>query len=383
MSMIGVALGTMALVITLSVFNGLEDLIRGIYSSFDPEIRITRVEGKSFEFDSTQFKRITKNIPYISVFRCIEDNALLKYQDKQTIIKLKGISNDFSFSLNKNMKIIEGTTKLNDFGKDFCLVGAGVQQKLGFPIQNSYTILQLWYPKADGNMVQNPQNAFNTETVFPSGSFVLEKQYDDSYIFVSLTFASKLLNYGNRVTSLEVYLSDNSKSNSAKVKQELEKLLGIRFKITLRDELHQSMIRAIKIEKLFVYIIFCFILGVCCLNIFFTLSMLAIEKRADIKTLVAIGASPDLIHNIFLIDGYIAGIIGACVGLFFGFLICYFQQTFGIISMGVETSLVNAYPVKMRILDFVFTGFAILIISFMISYLPAKKAEKFAIHFKE
>lgn len=381
MSMAGVALGTMALIITLSVFNGLEDLIRSIYSSFDPEIKITLVEGKSFEMDSIQVKKIEKEVPNAIVVRCIEDNALLKFQDKQTIVKIKGFSDNFSFTFAKNLKIIEGTNKLKDFGKDFCVVGAGVQQKLGFPIQNSYTILQLWYPKAEGNMVQNPQNAFNSETIFPSGAFVLEKQYDDAYIFVPLSFASKLLEYENKITSLEVYLPENEDVDT--IKQKLSNLLGNKFKVSLRDELHQSMIRAIKVEKLFVYIIFCFILGVCCLNIFFTLSMLAIEKKSDIKTLVAMGASPNLVQKIFLFEGYISGIVGAAVGLFLGFLICFLQQTFGIVSMGVETSLVSAYPVKMRVLDFIFTGIAILIISFIISYLPAKKAEKFAGNFRE
>lgn len=376
MSMIGVALGTMALIITLSVFNGLEDLIRSIYSSFDPEIKITLVEGKSFEIDSLKLNQIEREIPNAVFVRCIEDNALLKFQDKQTIIKMKAFSDNFSFSFAQNMKIIEGTSKLTDFGKDFCVVGAGVQQKLGFAIQNSYTILQFWYPKADGNMVQNPQNAFNSETIFPSGAFVLEKQYDDSYVFVPLSFASKLLDYGNKITSLEVYIKKDFDTED--VKQKLTLLMGSKYKIMMRDELHQSMIRAIKIEKLFVYIIFCFILGVCCLNIFFTLSMLAIEKKADIKTMVAMGASPNLVQQIFLFEGYISGIVGASVGLFLGFVICYLQLTFEFISMGTETALINAYPVKMRVTDFVFTGIAILVITFIISYLPAQKAKNFA-----
>lgn len=381
MSMFGVALGTMSLIVTLSVFNGLEDLIRSIYSSFDPEIKVTLVEGKSFEMDSVQFKKIQTQIPNAVIVRCIEDNALLKFQDKQTIVKIKGFSDDFSFAFAPNMKIIEGAAKLKDFGKDFAVVGGGVQQKLGFAIQNAHTILQFWYPKSDGNLIQNPTNAFNNEAIFPSGSFLLEKQYDDSYVFVPLSFASKLLEYGNKLTSLEIYSKENA--NLEQIESKLSNILGPKFKVTPRDELHISMIRAIKIEKLFVYIVFCFILGVCCLNIFFTLSMLAIEKKSDIKTLVALGTSSKQINKIFLYEGYISGIVGASVGLLLGFSICFLQQKFEFVSMGAETALVNAYPVKMRISDFLFTGISMLVITFIISYLPAKKAESFAEKFRD
>lgn len=378
MSFLGVAIGTATLIISLSVFNGLENLIRDIYGSFSPDIKIEILKGKTFDKNIVSYTTLKNKLPKDIIVYTIEDNALVKYLDKQTIVKIKGFSDSYSFELAPLMKIEEGESLLNFSGKESAVVGIGVQQKLGFNIQNNFINIQCWYPKMDKNIVSNPLNAFQTENIAVLGSFALEKQYDETYIFVPLSFASKLMNYGNNITAIEIYLKD--KINISKTQDDLKLLFGNKFSIKNSDEQHEGMLRAIKIEKLFISIIFCFILLVCSLNIFFTLSMLAIEKRKDIKTYVSLGADANFIRNIFLYEGYIIGLIGASSGLIVGFFICYCQSKFGLVTMGSQTSLVNAYPVQLKLSDFLYTGLLMIIITYLISYFPAKKAKSYVLN---
>lgn len=378
MSFLGVAIGTATLIISLSVFNGLENLIRDIYGSFSPDIKIEILKGKTFDKNIVSYTTLNNKLPKDIIVYTIEDNALVKYLDKQTIVKIKGFSDSYSFELAPLMKIEEGESLLNFSGKESAVVGIGVQQKLGFNIQNNFINIQCWYPKMDKNIVSNPLNAFQTENIAVLGSFALEKQYDETYIFVPLSFASKLMNYGNNITAIEIYLKD--KNNISKTQDDLKLLFGNKFSIKNSDEQHEGMLRAIKIEKLFISIIFCFILLVCSLNIFFTLSMLAIEKRKDIKTYVSLGADANFIRNIFLYEGYIIGLIGASSGLIVGFFICYCQSKFGLVTMGSQTSLVNAYPVQLKLSDFLYTGLLMIIITYLISYFPAKKAKSYVLN---
>lgn len=378
MSFLGVAIGTATLIISLSVFNGLENLIRDIYGSFSPDIKIEILKGKTFDKNIVSYTTLNNKLPKDIIVYTIEDNALVKFLDKQTIVKIKGFSDSYSFELAPLMKIEEGESLLNFSGKESAVVGIGVQQKLGFNIQNNFINIQCWYPKMDKNIVSNPLNAFQTENIAVLGSFALEKQYDETYIFVPLSFASKLMNYGNNITAIEIYLKD--KNNISKTQDDLKLLFGNKFSIKNSDEQHEGMLRAIKIEKLFISIIFCFILLVCSLNIFFTLSMLAIEKRKDIKTYVSLGADANFIRNIFLYEGYIIGLIGASSGLIVGFFICYCQSKFGLVTMGSQTSLVNAYPVQLKLSDFLYTGLLMIIITYLISYFPAKKAKSYVLN---
>jgi lipoprotein-releasing system permease protein len=374
MSVVGVALGTMALIVVLSVFNGLEDLIRSIYGSFDPHLKITSVEGKSFILDSTTFNKITKIEGVNHAIEVVEDNTLVKYADKQTIVKMKGVSGEFSNHYQLKDYIIEGNPTLNKSGISYAIIGRGLQYKMGVDMQNNFYQLQFWYPKTEKKASLNYENSFNSANIFPGGIFALEKQYDDNYIFVPLKFAVDLMNYGNKRTALEINLKEGY--DPEVVQSIVKAILGDNFKVLTRDEQHVSMLRAVKVEKLFVYITFSFIMAVSSLNIFFTLTMLAIEKKRDMNILFSIGATSRLVKRIFLTEGLIIAIIGAVSGLSMGYLICYMQQQYGLVSMGVETSLVNAYPVRMRLSDFVFTGIIIMSITFLISYQPANKASK-------
>ncbi|GAB3541974.1 FtsX-like permease family protein [Pontibacter brevis] len=371
-AMIGVAVGSAALIIVLSVFNGLEDLIREIYSSFDPDLKITAVEGKSFETD-TEFMNRIRQMPGVAVVsEVIEDNALLRYNDRQMVVKVKGVSENFFEQNEIDSAVVEGRSELIHNNAYHALIGRGVQYQLSIRTNNQFVPLQFMYPRNTKFNPLNPEGAFNMLDIVPGGIFAIERQYDDAYVFVPLNFAAELLEYGRRRTALEIKVEDGTRVD--RVKAALQQELGEDFKVQNSDEQHTSLLRAVKVEKLFVFITFAFILGIASLNIFFSLSMLVIDKKKDIAILASMGATANTIRNIFLMEGALVAFIGAAYGLSIGMLICNLQQTFGLVSMGMSTSVVEAYPVKMQVQDFVLTGLAIVIITLLVSVRPARRA---------
>ncbi|MFN3404464.1 MAG: ABC transporter permease [Cytophagaceae bacterium] len=372
LSILVVAFVTMSLVVALSVFNGLEDLIRTLFSSFDPQIKISSYKGKAFPVD-VQFLDKIKNVEGIEIVtEVIEDNALLKYKDDQVVIKVKGVSANFTEQNRMDSMIVSGEFVLQKGNQEFAIVGRGVQYNLSISLYNEIFPLQIWYPKNVKNVSINPERIFNRESITAGAVFAIEKQYDDNYIFVPLQFAERLMEYGNKRTSLEIKVKKGYKVNN--VRDRLRLLLGKEFKVLNSDEQHASLLRAVKIEKLFMFVTISFILAVASLNIFFCLTMLAINKKKDVAVLFSMGATPALIRKIFLTEGALIAFTGAIIGLTLGVLLCLAQQHFGLVSMGMETSLVDAYPVKMNLMDFVSTGITIFVITMVASYRPANSA---------
>lgn len=372
--MVGVAIGTMALVIVLSVFNGLEDLIRSLYSSFDPEIKITASTGKSFEVDDHFLEKINNVKGVDIVTEVIEDNAYARYRDAEMVVKIKGVGNNFIDQQRIDQTIVHGELKLKKEGINYAIIGRGVQYMLGISPSNDFYTLQLFYPKNIRPGSLSATNIYNQRNIMPGAIFAIEKQYDESYVFVPLDFAQELMEYGNKRTSLEIKASPGA--NIRTLQNSLKELLGEDFKVLNSDEQHSGLLRAIKIEKLFVFITFSFILAVASFNIFFSLTMLAIDKKKDIAILYAMGATDKMIRGVFLKEGALIAFIGAASGLGLGLLICWLQQTYGLVSMGMQTSVLDAYPVKMKFTDFIYTGLSIILITFLASFRPAILATK-------
>lgn len=372
-SMIGVGVGTMALIIVLSVFNGLEGLHRKLFSTIDADIKITARLGKNFEADSVFLEKIKQTEGVALVTEVIEDNALVRYNDAQMVVTLRGVSDNFLKRARMDSVIIDGRLVLKSKDVNYAVIGQGVQHILSVTLSDDFSVMEVWYPdRKNKNLLS--QSAFNRQNIRPGGVFALEQQYDDTYMFVPLSFAQELLEYGNRRTALEVQLTNSE--NLSNVKHRLSNLLGDAFLVQDQDEQHASVLRAIQIEKFFVFITLSFILAVASFNIFFSLTMLAIDKKKDIAILYAMGAPQSLIKRIFIAEGTIVAFLGAFCGLVLGALICWLQQTYGLISMGMATSVIEAYPVKMQLSDFLFTGVTIVIITFLASYFPAQKAAR-------
>jgi lipoprotein-releasing system permease protein len=375
-SMIGVAVGTMSLIIVLSVFNGLEDLVRTLYGKSDPDLLVTAVEGKSFEVNNTLLNHL-RTAPGVSlVTEVIEDNALLQYHDRQMVVKMKGVTGNYFAQTNVDSSIVEGDHRLRRSGEAYALIGAGVQHELSIALDNRFSPMRLLYPRNTGKKTLsiNPENAFSEQSILAGGVFLIEQQIDNSYVFVPLDFAQELLQYGNKRTALEVRVADGYPVEETQA--EIKRLIGPKFRVLNSDEQHVSLLKAIKVEKMFVFITFAFILLIASLNIFFSLSMLVIDKRKDIAILMAMGATKRTVRDVFLLEGAIVALVGAIVGLVLGMTICWLQQTFGLVSMGMATSVVDSYPVKMQSTDIVLTSIAIIIITISVSIRPALNASR-------
>jgi lipoprotein-releasing system permease protein len=308
------------------------------------------------------------------VTEVIEDIALVKYRDSQMVARIKGVGDNFLDQTNLGQSIVAGDLKFKQDGVDYAIIGRGIQYSLSITPSNDFYTLQVFYPKNVRVGTIDPSKLYNRKNIMPGGIFAIEKQYDENYIFVPLSFAQELFDFGNKRTSLEIMLKPGARLKQ--VQNQLNSLLGEEFLVLNRDEQHSGLLKAIHIEKLFVFITFSFILAIASFNIFFSLTMLAIDKKKDISVLYSLGADDAIIKKIFLAEGAIIAFSGAVFGLSIGLIVCWIQQTYGIVSMGMETSVLDAYPVKMQFQDFLYTAISIIIITFLASYRPAMIATR-------
>jgi lipoprotein-releasing system permease protein len=376
LSVIGVAIGSAALVAVLSVFNGLEELTRSLHTSHNPELKVSLQKGKTFPADSLLYAQILALPEVKALTEVIEDNALLRYQDGQMAVNVKGVSDNFHQQYRLSEKLTAGEFKIKGDDAYFALLGYGVQARLSVSLSNDITPLEFWYPNRDKKTVSptNPLSAFHKGSLRPAGVLFIEQQFDQANVIVPIEFASQLMDYQNKRTSLEIKTIDGQDKTIKKLQKALQALLGDKFKVENREEQQAAILRAFKIERLFAYITFSFILGIASFKIFFSLAMLAIEKQHDHFILCAMGASPALLRNLYLILGGLIALGGALLGLLLGYLLVWTQQEYGFIKLGVETSLMNAYPVKMKLWDFILVGITVAGVTFLASWIPARNA---------
>lgn len=368
--MVGVAVGTMALVVVMSVFNGLEGLIKSLFASFDAELKIEAAQGKSFEVTEEWLLSI-RNMDGVAILtEVIEDNALLEYDGYQMVVRLKGVSENFLDQGRFSKGYFWGDTTLGDDLRPAAILGRGVGFFLSVNLENVNIPLKVFYPKTPRSAASiDPRQLYNSGTLEPAAFFSVEKQFDDHYVIAPLAFTKELLNYGQKRTSLEIKVSESHTVNA--VQESLKILIGKDFLVKNTDEQHAGLLRTVKLEKLFVFLTLTFILAIASFNIFFSLSMLAIEKKKDIALLKTLGASDSLIRKIFLKQGALIAFSGSSIGLIFGYLICWLQETFGLVSLGISSAVVDAYPVQILLTDFFWISFAVIFITLVASWRPA------------
>ncbi len=368
----GVALGSASLVIVLSVFNGLEDLLRGLFSSFDPDLKIELVEGRVFKESEISSERLLKTSGVRGVVPVLEDNALVQYRQNNSVVILKGVSSEFTAHSKLNRKIVEGDFEMEKDGVQYALVGRGVQYKLSLVANERFYPMRIMFPKDLKNVRLSPENALNQKSILPSGVFAIEEHFDNNYILVPLAFAQEVFGVNGSISSMDIYLEEGV--SMEEMKRKLAGVLPDKFKISTRDEQHVALFRAIRIEKLFVNLAFFFLLLIISFNIFFALSMLALEKKNDLGMLAAMGASPRMVFGIFIIEGLLIGGVGVIIGLGLGGILGYFQEYHGLVSMGIENAVSDAYPLKMEAMDFVISGIVLFLITAFASLNPAISA---------
>jgi len=372
-SLVSIAVSTTALLLALSVFNGLEGLIKSLFCSFDPDIKITLSRGKAFTLDTSLRSKINA-VPGVSkVVDVLEDKALLRYQDRQIIIKLKGVSEEFIHQSRLEPFIRQGHFKLKQGEECFAMLGSGVQYTLSIPVHNDQAhMLQVFYPTNMGANTLLTQQLYLCKSIRPGAVFAVEKQFDESYVIVPIDFAAALMGMRDKSTALEIQVAEGYVIDQ--VQQTLRSLLPNYFQVLNSTEQQATLMQAIHLERLFVFLTFSFILFVASLNIFFILSMLALNKRNDIAVLYTLGATSKDIRCIFLIEGLLIAVSGATIGMIAALLLSWLQQTFGLVSLGTQTSLLEAYPVKREVSDFIYTAISVVLVTFIAAYRPAQLA---------
>ncbi len=374
LSMVGVAFSTAALIIVLSVFNGLEGLLRSLYTSFDPELKIEAVQGKSFEI-SDQLLSTVSSVPGVAVVtEVIEDYAYIRYRDADVVATIKGVGDNFIDQHRLDERIVQGELKLKKDGISYAILGRGIQYALSVAVEDEMHAVQIFYIKDLRRSSLDVSQMYSRKTIRPGGVFSIEKNYDENYIFLPLDFVQELLDYGNKRTALEIKTSEGS--GIAQIQKNLKSTLGSDFTVLTNEEQQKDLYRLLKIEKLFTFLALSLLIIVASINIFFSLMMLVIDKKKDISVLSAVGASQNLIRKIFFSEGAIISFIGAGSGLLLGGIICWLQDQFGLVGMGMENAVIPNYPVVMVWSDFVLTSMLIIGITFLVSFYPASLATK-------
>lgn len=372
LSMLGVGIGTMALVIVLSVFNGMDELNRQIFKTFEADMTVSSKQGKRFVASPALLNRLRK-VSGVSILTSVaQDNALARYVNAQTVVRLKGVDENYLQRKQLDSSLLEGKLRLSDQGVNYAIVADGVRNDLSISAVDILTPLEILYPQSGKSFnVLNP-DAFNQEALTVAGVFFIESKYDN-FVLVPLPVARALFGYEpNEVTSLEIQLQPGTDEEAAK--QALQDVVGDTLLVQSRDDLNIDLYRTIRIEKLLVGITLAFIILVASINIFFTLSMLVIEKKEDIRILYAMGATTSLVRRIFLTEGAIIALTGAFTGLVLGIVICMAQEQYGFIGMGTVSSIIDAYPVRLDISDIAMTGLLVVLITFLTSWFPAQRA---------
>jgi lipoprotein-releasing system permease protein len=366
-------LGTMALILVLSVFNGLEGLVKSLYAVFYPDIAITATTGKTFEI-TNELRQQLKSIHYVDAMSfTLEENALLEYGDQQHICTVKGVDKNYFNVVQKfDTFMVDGKKILQKDSVNYCIVGVGVAQKLGMNPGQAFNPLAIYMPKKTSSSFASMENAFNKSYVSPSGAFAVSDEFDSRYTFVPLDFFQILTDNDSKASQIEIRLKDKSQTEDAK--KAIIQQLGKDFTVKSRYEQNQVLYKILKSEKWITFAILVLIMIIAAFNIIGALSMLVLEKKKDIATLTALGIHKNNIIKIFLLEGILMSCVGAAIGMLLAFILCILQQKVGLVPMPGESFLVQYYPVKMKVLDFVIVAFVVIVISFIAAYLPAKKA---------
>ena len=378
-SVCGVALATLALVCTLSVFNGFHDLISGFFTHFDPDLKVETVKGKTFSPDTATIAAIRALPGVREVSLTLEDNAMAKYKGQQTMVTIKGVDDNFQ-ELTHIEEILYGNLefKLYDAIADYGVMGIQLMYILGTGF-DPFDPVEVYAPRRGVKVnLSNPMASFHREPLFLPGTVlnINDARYASSYIVTSLDYARRLFDYDTEVSAIEVALSPQANANKAK--QGIAAIMGEGFTVKNRYEQQAATFKVVEIEKFVTYLFLCFILMVACFNIISSVSMLILDKQANADTLRSLGATEGFVSRIFIYEGNLIALLGAVIGLLLGIVLCLLQQEFGLIGLGGDGQfVVDAYPVRVKATDLLLVLVSVVAVSALSVWLPIKILNKY------
>lgn len=368
-SVIAIAITTGALIVILSAMNGLTGTVANLYNTLEPDLKITIAKGKYFEATAQLISDI-KNIEGVKVVsQTLSDKALIKNSDKQTLVTIKGVDENFNKLTKIDSVVVDGNYGLADTsGGTKILLGRGIAGQLQLNIREYVNELSLFSPIKGKSGSLNPEDNLNQLYATPCGLFSLNDEFDYQFAFVSLKTAKKLFNEPTKISAIEIACD---KTKSTEIQKRIQQKLGNTFVIKNRYQLNDVLFKTLQTEKLATFIILAFILIIATFNIIGALTMLIIEKRKDIKTLYCMGASIQLIRNIFMREGFLITGIGAGIGLVLGLLVCWLQMQFHLVTFGNEF-VIPYYPIELQLSDFVWLFGLIMLIGFFAALYPVR-----------
>ncbi len=368
-SFFGVMVGSAALILVLSVFNGFEDLVLNMYNSFDPHIKIQTTQGKVFERDPIEKKLSTYDQIEENIF-VLEEKVLLNYNDKEFIAIAKGVSDNYEKAIHFDSLIVEGRGLSSSDMDNVAVMGSGIAYYLSMGLGSVFENIQLYIPKREEKTLLNIQKAFEQHNIVPVGIFNIQNEIDSEYFITPLSFLQKISNRENRISSVEIKLKDPKEMYD--LQQLLKNSLGNNYLIQNRFEQQQFLYKILNSEKLAVFIIFLFIILIATFNIIGSLTMLILDKRKDIFTLKSLGLNKIQIQKIFFKKNMFTILFGVLIGLLMGLSIAFAQQNFGLISLGDGNFVVDSFPVSIRFSDVILVFSTVFIIGVFSSWIPAK-----------
>ena len=374
-SVLGVAVATMALVVVLSGFNGFSDLVASFFTNFDPQLKIEATKGKAMPADDPLLVKV-KHLPGVEVAtECVQDQALAVYHDKQAMVTVKGVEDNFdSLTHISNILYGDGDFTLHVANLQYGVIGIRLAQDLGTGV-TWQDYLQIYAPQREGQYdASNPTNAFVKDSLVSPGALFQVKQskYDQGYVITSIDFARRIFNRQGEITSLELRMKPGVDIDNAK--EELQAMLGDKYKVLDRYEQQADTFNIMRIEKLFAYVFLTFILMVACFNIIGSLSMLIIDKKNDVITLRNLGATDGQIRRIFLFEGRMISAAGAVIGIVLGLILCWLQQTYGLVQLGDQAGnfVVNAYPISVHPEDIILIFLTVILVGWLSVWYPVR-----------
>jgi len=371
-SIAGVAVGTMALVIVLSVFNGFEKLILGLFNAFNPDIEITLKHGKTFNIEEFPVEDL-KNIPGVAHYsKVLEETALLTYRDRQHLVSMRGIDENYTKVTGVDTMMIDGEFILTHGDGKYLVLGQGVAHVLNANIHDYLNPLTIYVPRRGPAVTMHPAQAFNASSNYASGIFGIQSEYDMEYVFAPIKLMNYLLESDNRVSAIALAVEPGYNAN--RVQRQITHLAGEKYEVKNRLQQQEFLYKVMRTEKFAIFLILTFILIIATFNVIGSLTMLVIEKKKDISVLWSMGARKELIRKIFFAEGMLISTTGAITGLFLGWLVCFLQINFDLVTIqAAGTYIIDAYPVDMRYADFVYIFLTVIVIGLLSVILPLRR----------
>jgi lipoprotein-releasing system permease protein len=365
-SVAGVCIGTMALIIVLSAFNGLSDLVQSLYNSFDPDIHITVKQGKTFNASSAEIGQLKKLKGIAYYTEVVEGNALLKFNDKQCVATIKGVEEKFGKMSGFDSLVTDGKFNVSGF---HIVIGKGIGYILQNGVKDVFNPISVYAPKRGNTSSINPEDGLNEMKVYTAGEFTINDDFDYKYVLMNIDRARELLDYTTEISAIEIGIEKGA--NEALLQEEISRILGDKYIVKNREQQNELLYKTLRSEKLWTFIILVFILIIATFNVIGSLTMLIIEKKKDITILHNMGADIQLIRKIFLVEGMLITFTGAAAGIFLGTLICWLQKVFSLVKFD-EGYVIEAYPISFHAMDFIMVIGAVMLIGLFAAWYPVR-----------